>query len=187
MLACYFQALSALVASLLFMFTYQEGGSAFAPCCHPVPHGEPSGKAANASLACIIRRAWFGCLFSLHSSVAASTRQYGTCSCVGKGMYWECRWENVKSRKYLASCSAEHHSQLETTWLAFTHRYWKWQFLLPAKRSKNTIFYSRNKKTWLTWARAQAVDMVIYPPVSLLSSLADPSAFASLQCWILLA
>lgn len=98
----------------------RKDGSAFVPCCHPVPHGEPSGKAAKASLAYVTHRAWFGCLFSLHSSVAASTRQYGTCSCVGKGMYWECRWENVKSRKYLASCSAEHHSQLETTWLAFT-------------------------------------------------------------------
>lgn len=126
-------------------------------------------------------------LFSLHSTVAASTRQYGTCSCVGKGMYWECRWENVKSRKYLASCLTECHSQLETTWLAFTHRYWKWEFLLPAKRSKNTIFHSRNKKAWLAWARAWAVDVPVYPPISLLSSMADPSAFASLQCWILLA
>lgn len=63
-LACYFQTLGALVASLLFIFMYQEGGSAFAPCCHPVTHGEPSGNAANASLAYVIHRAWFGSFLS---------------------------------------------------------------------------------------------------------------------------
>lgn len=94
---------------VLSIFLCQEAGSAFAPCCHPVPYGEPSGKVANPSLAYVIHRAWFGCGFSLHSSVAVSTRQYGTCSCVGKGMYWEYWWENVKSRRYLASCLAEHH------------------------------------------------------------------------------
>lgn len=68
MLTYYFQTLDAPLAVVL----YQEAGSASAPSCHHVSHGEPVGKVTNLSVTYIIQRGWFGCLFPLRATFICS-------------------------------------------------------------------------------------------------------------------
>lgn len=170
---------------VLSIFLCQEAGSAFAICCHPVPYGEPSGKVANPSLAYVIHRAWFGCGFSLHFHKAIWHLQLCWQRNVLRMLVRKCKKQKIFSQLFsraslpsLRRRPRGFHSSIGTG---------NESSCFPPKGPKRTNFHSRNKKAWLAWARARAVDMPAYPPTSLLSSVADPSAFASLLCWILLA
>lgn len=55
-------------------------------------------QAANASLPYVVHRSWFRCLFSLHSSVAVSTRQHGT---------WHLCWQRNVLRMSVRKCKKQ--------------------------------------------------------------------------------